>query len=447
MTLLFLSMFSRNFFLSYSLFVALFKMSRSKFWVFTLNNYCDEEIETFKTFEHLSYIVFGKETGENGTPHLQGYLEIKNARGLKWLKTNLSQRAAFFIRRAKNVQDAIDYCKKDNNDIYERGTPFVPDEEEKPRKSTQISLIYKDIFDNNLKKSQLIEKYQEKYFIHEKQIISMYNHKLHMLSRSKTNKPQVHYIYGDTLTGKSSYVVEKFGMDKVYILSFSGNDKQMHQTWYDGYSGEECLLIEEYYHQMDSNLLSLLDRYPMKLPIKGNFTYNCWDYVFFTSNYPPEAAFAYFEKDKECALFHRISTITELRWDDAWENISIKHHKELHLNITTSIQRHGHFSINNNEIIEDKYNLIMKEYVDENKNDEGDIKTEDDHENLPFEQEFDNLVIQKRQTLFPVEKRKEAPCTLRHRVVAHPLRRTVTEVISDNEGDEDDAKYTVSDTE
>jgi len=48
-------------------------------WCFTLNNYTDEEMEQIKNLAPsgiIQYIAFGEEIGEEGTPHLQGYLRL-----------------------------------------------------------------------------------------------------------------------------------------------------------------------------------------------------------------------------------------------------------------------------------------------------------------------------------------------------------------------------------
>jgi hypothetical protein len=49
-------------------------MNRYRNWCFTLNNYGTEEYEKLK--ELGSYIILGKEVGENNTPHVQGYVEF-----------------------------------------------------------------------------------------------------------------------------------------------------------------------------------------------------------------------------------------------------------------------------------------------------------------------------------------------------------------------------------
>jgi len=44
-------------------------MERSRNFVFTLNNYTTEEVELVKEWD-CKYLIFGKEIGESGTPHL-----------------------------------------------------------------------------------------------------------------------------------------------------------------------------------------------------------------------------------------------------------------------------------------------------------------------------------------------------------------------------------------
>ena len=43
--------------------------------VFTVNNYTEADFNRLLSHEHFKYVIIGKEVGENGTPHLQGYAE------------------------------------------------------------------------------------------------------------------------------------------------------------------------------------------------------------------------------------------------------------------------------------------------------------------------------------------------------------------------------------
>ena len=48
-------------------------------YCFTLNNYTDNDIELLRKFyaNYCKYLVYGKEVGESGTPHLQGFFTLK----------------------------------------------------------------------------------------------------------------------------------------------------------------------------------------------------------------------------------------------------------------------------------------------------------------------------------------------------------------------------------
>ncbi len=55
-------------------------------WVFTWNNYVEADIEYLKTLD-LQFLHVGKEVGESGTPHLQGYLELKKKKRHPFVKS------------------------------------------------------------------------------------------------------------------------------------------------------------------------------------------------------------------------------------------------------------------------------------------------------------------------------------------------------------------------
>lgn len=84
---------------------------------FTKNNYSDQDIENLLDEKRFSYVIIGKEVGESGTPHLQGYAEFfkvtKYASLAKYYKMHCE------VTRGTGYE-AVTYCKKDG-DYLERG--------------------------------------------------------------------------------------------------------------------------------------------------------------------------------------------------------------------------------------------------------------------------------------------------------------------------------------
>lgn len=81
---------------------------RSRRWCFTLNNWT--EVEMSQCLTEFDSFIIGQEVGENGTPHLQGYVEFKNQKDLSCLKKILSR--AHWEKAKGSRGDNIAYCSK-----------------------------------------------------------------------------------------------------------------------------------------------------------------------------------------------------------------------------------------------------------------------------------------------------------------------------------------------
>lgn len=84
----------------------------SKHWCFTWNNYPkDWENKLYGSMvPHFAKIVMQEETGENGTPHIQGYVEFKKK--IRPLGTIGIKEIHW--EKCRNVKASIEYCQKED---------------------------------------------------------------------------------------------------------------------------------------------------------------------------------------------------------------------------------------------------------------------------------------------------------------------------------------------
>ncbi len=86
-------------------------------WCYTLNNPSPDEsthIADLGGAHGIIYHIFGREVGDSGTPHLQGFVIFRNRKTLASVKSIISARLHLETTRASN-QAASDYCKKDGD--------------------------------------------------------------------------------------------------------------------------------------------------------------------------------------------------------------------------------------------------------------------------------------------------------------------------------------------
>lgn len=97
-------------------------MSRAKNWCFTVNNPTSDDAALLGNFwvnHHAAYLIYGKETGESGTPHYQGFVQFHERKTLATVRRILP-RAHWEVARG-TPQQAATYCKKEG-DYEEHGT-------------------------------------------------------------------------------------------------------------------------------------------------------------------------------------------------------------------------------------------------------------------------------------------------------------------------------------
>ena len=91
---------------------------RSKYWTWTLNNPTDDEQQSIVDAAGaigVVYLCFGRETGDSGTPHLQGYTIFANEIRFTTVKNKLGTQRLHVEASRGSAKQNRDYCKKDGD--------------------------------------------------------------------------------------------------------------------------------------------------------------------------------------------------------------------------------------------------------------------------------------------------------------------------------------------
>lgn len=269
--------------------------TRSTSWCFTLNNWEQAEVDAIVALHAnglAQYIVIGKEVGQQGTHHLQGYIEMTNRRELSKMRKLVSGRAHFERRRGTALQ-ASEYCKKDG-DYIELGE-ISPGQGKRVDLDTVRTMVaagatHRDIIDTGAGMQAL------KYALH----IRPYK------EPERKAKPRVLWFYGPSGTGKTYSAREEA---KGYDLYW----KRDSSKWWDGYDAHTAVIIDEYRPQPTlsfRDLLTLTDEYPTRVEVKGGSRQFVATLLIITAPTSPADTFVCETEEKE-QLLRRIDEIRE----------------------------------------------------------------------------------------------------------------------------------------
>lgn len=250
---------------------------------FTLNNYVEEEdVPRLSAFfeEEAKYWIIGREVGDSGTPHLQGYASLRRRRAFNVVRDKLGSRC--HIERARGTaRQNREYCSKGGNFI-EGGEINEGAAAGKSRDELGRSFMAAVELGN----SGVVEyanSFPGTY------IFSGSN----MLRNALALKPpierpniRVQWIYGEPGVGKSR--LAHSSLPEAYV-------KEPRTKWWNGYMCEKNVIIDDFGpNGIDINhLLRWFDRYKCLVENKGGMIALYADNFIITSNFHPDEVFSF----------------------------------------------------------------------------------------------------------------------------------------------------------
>jgi len=239
-------------------------------WCFTINNYSESDCLVLDGLP-VEYLIYGKEVGASGTPHLQGYLYRKAKYSLRQLK-KLFPRAHLEVSKG-TPEDNREYCSKEGN-FTERGVLPLS----QVKKGLAGAAKYKEMW--ALAKSGEFESLPPAQIKTWEYIHAKYS--APSVDRSELDNL---WISGPTGAGKSKYIRE------TYPVFFT---KSM-SKWWDAYNGEPVIVIDDFAPEHGKYLGYYLkiwaDHYVFPAEVKGGMLRIRPQTIIVTSQYALEECF------------------------------------------------------------------------------------------------------------------------------------------------------------
>ncbi|WP_373229006.1 hypothetical protein [Cohnella sp.] len=237
--------------------------------------------EVLAALQSLVYYCMADEAGQTHHTHL--YIVCSSAVRFSTLK-NKFPIAHLEIAKGTSEQnrDYIFKSGKWEND-KKHGTAIPGTQEEfgempieRPGARSDLADLY-DLIKSGASNFEIMEQCPE-YLLHTdriervRQIVKAEEYK------NKFRELNVSYVWGKTGIGKTRSVMERYGFSNVYRIT------DYTHPW-DGYAGEDVVIFDEFHSQLKiTDMLNLLDGYPLSLPCRYSNKISCYTKIYIISN-------------------------------------------------------------------------------------------------------------------------------------------------------------------
>ena len=246
---------------------------RCRAWCFTAYDFTDY-VALGELNRDVTYLVAGKETcPDTGRLHQQGYVEFRNPLSLAAVKVHLDAPALHLAARRGTSQEAAEYCKKDGDwrEWGQLSRQGARNDLAAIREVVAATGSIKAVCEaatsyQGLRAGELLLKY---------------------VSTGDRAPPRVKWYWGPTGTGKTRAAIAEAGAEPYWLSSGT-------LQWWDGYDGERYVILDDFRPEPAvsfARVLRYLDRYAVRVPVKGGTRELRATVMVVTSNLDPALAY------------------------------------------------------------------------------------------------------------------------------------------------------------
>lgn len=224
-------------------------------------------------WQHVRYVVWQAERGAlMETEHLQGYVVFNTPMTLAAVR-KCNGRAHWEIR-AGTHEEARAYCMKADTRI---SGPYEHGEQPRQGERTDLAAVAEYARDHTL--ADIADTYPVHYIRYHRGLQAF----KFEITRPRSHKTDLIIYWGPPGTGKSRRAYE------TWPGAFWLNKGRDGNVWWDGYEGQETVVIDEFYGWLSIDFMSrLIDRYPLAVEVKGGTVQFIARRVVITSNVHPD---------------------------------------------------------------------------------------------------------------------------------------------------------------
>ncbi len=259
---------------------------------------CDEQGQTYHTHIYVCYenaVYFSTMKNRFHTAH------IETAHGSSAENRN-------YIRKEGKY---LDSDKKETN-IPETFEEWGEMPQDKATKNETVSEQVLEMVKNGCSNIEIINAFAS-YGTKINQLNTLRQEVLKDRYSKEDRNVKVTYIYGDTGSGKTRFVMSSYDYTDIYKVT-------NYEHPFDNYNGQKVLLLDEFRGGLPiSDILQYLDRYPCTLPARYTDKVACFTEVYIVSNEDLSEQYINIQKEKPesyKAFLRRINKVLHFKMND-----------------------------------------------------------------------------------------------------------------------------------
>ncbi|AQR93352.1 replication protein [Clostridium saccharoperbutylacetonicum] len=263
--------------------------SYSRKWQLTINNPVEKGFtheflkDKLGEFKNLVYWCMSDEIGENGTYHTHLFIACSgtvrfstiknrfNGAHFEMAKGTCKQNREYVFKEGKWQGD-----KKEDTNLKDTHEEYGDCPVERQGQRNDLIDLY-DMIKNGLTNFDILED-NPSYMLEIDRIEKVRQTVRDEQFKNTFRELEVTYIFGSTGSGKTRGVMEHYGYSNVFRVTDYDHP-------FDSYKGQDVIIFEEFRDSLKiSDMLNLLDGYPLELPCRYANKIACYTKVYIITN-------------------------------------------------------------------------------------------------------------------------------------------------------------------